>query len=94
MLKWSMELIAFNIEYKPHLAIKAHALADFIAEGFGLGGLPKDSLRPWILAVDESSNPGDGRARLIIRASRVSSGYMFYILSSGCPIMRQSMRLL
>ena len=38
MLKWSIELTTFDIEYKPHLAIKAQALVDFIAEGFGLEG--------------------------------------------------------
>jgi len=35
MLKWVMELTAFDIEYSPRLAIKAQALVDLIAEGFG-----------------------------------------------------------
>ncbi|XP_052182038.1 uncharacterized protein LOC127794822 [Diospyros lotus] len=33
MLKWAVELSAFDIDYRPRPAIKAQALADFIVEG-------------------------------------------------------------
>jgi len=36
ILKWAMELIAFNIEYKPRPAIKAQVLVDFIVKGIEL----------------------------------------------------------
>lgn len=39
-----MELTTIDIEYKPRLAIKTQALADFIVERFGLRGSPEDSL--------------------------------------------------
>ena len=32
LLKWSIELSEFHISYRPRMAIKAQALADFIAE--------------------------------------------------------------
>ena len=32
MVQWAIELSQFNIEYHPKTAIKAQALADFIAE--------------------------------------------------------------
>ena len=31
MVQWAIELIQFNIEYHPKTAVKAQALADFIA---------------------------------------------------------------
>ena len=68
MLKWSMELMAFDIEYRPRSAIKAQALADFIAEGFELGRSREDSSGAWMLAVDGSSNPGGGGAGLMIKS--------------------------
>jgi len=33
MLKWAVELSAFDINYHPRSTIKAHTLADFIVEG-------------------------------------------------------------
>ena len=32
MVQWAIELSQFDIEYHPKIAIKAQALADFIAE--------------------------------------------------------------
>ena len=32
MVQWAIELSQFDIEYHPRIAIKAQALADFIAE--------------------------------------------------------------
>ena len=32
MIQWAIELSQFDIEYKPRVAIKAQALADFITE--------------------------------------------------------------
>lgn len=32
LIKWSMELSEFNITYRLRLAMKAQALADFVAE--------------------------------------------------------------
>ena len=32
MIQWAIELNQFDIEYRPRMAVKAQALADFIAE--------------------------------------------------------------
>ena len=32
MVQWAIELSQFDVEYRPRTAIKAQALADFIAE--------------------------------------------------------------
>ena len=34
MIQWAIELNQFNIEYHPKTAIKAQAIADFIAESY------------------------------------------------------------
>ncbi|GFZ14654.1 hypothetical protein Acr_24g0008440 [Actinidia rufa] len=72
LLKWSIELSEFHIEYKPRTAIKAQALADFIVESTHEdtpqpetappeAGIPKEptsekDLAHSILFVDGSSN--------------------------------------
>ena len=32
MVQWAIELSQFNVEYRPRIAIKAQALAEFIAK--------------------------------------------------------------
>ncbi|KAK3006058.1 hypothetical protein RJ639_016676 [Escallonia herrerae] len=62
LVNWSIELGEFDIQYKPLIAIKAQALADFIVECT----LPEDPPRlvifevpdPWNLYVDGSSAIG------------------------------------
>ncbi|GFS38896.1 hypothetical protein Acr_00g0060030 [Actinidia rufa] len=70
LLKWSIELSQFHIEYKPRTAIKAQALADFIVESTyedtpqpettpleeEIPNEPAQDLAHWILFVDGSSN--------------------------------------
>lgn len=50
MVKWAMELTQYGLEYKPRLAIKAHAFADFIVKCTTTSG--------W--AVPEGPVEGDG----------------------------------
>ena len=47
---WSKQLAYFGIEIKPHTAIKAHALIDFIAETTGT--TPNDPKQEWKLYMD------------------------------------------
>ncbi|GFY91594.1 hypothetical protein Acr_07g0017900 [Actinidia rufa] len=80
LLKWSIELSEFHIEYKPRIAIKAQALADFIVE-FTYETQPetapeaeipkeptpeKDPAR-WTLYVDGSSNQHGCGAGLVLQ---------------------------
>ena len=56
MVQWAIELSQFDIEYYPRTAIKAQALADFIAE-FTLPNEDKitDEVDRWTIQTDDSS---------------------------------------
>nr|XP_025647775.1 uncharacterized protein LOC112742761 [Arachis hypogaea] len=62
MLVWSIELSQFQIKFEPRNAIKAQAMADFIAE-MTPGKLTPES---WKLHVDGSSNSTYGGAGVIL----------------------------
>ncbi|GFY96586.1 hypothetical protein Acr_11g0008920 [Actinidia rufa] len=97
LLKWSIELSEFHIEYKPRTAIKAQALADFIVESTYEdtpqlettpleAKIPKEpaqekDLAHWILFVDGSSNQHGCGAGLVIRAP--SGEQMEYAIRMG-----------
>ncbi|XP_071901073.1 uncharacterized protein [Coffea arabica] len=74
MTKWAVELAEHDIGYKPPTAIKAQALADFLAEGANLTLTELSPLRddvqpkePWVLFVDgASSKEGSGAGLLLI----------------------------
>ncbi|KAK3041945.1 hypothetical protein RJ639_002253 [Escallonia herrerae] len=70
LVNWSVELVEFNIQYKPRTTIKAQALADFTVECT----LPEDPPQlvisevpdPWNLYVDGSSVVGSSGAGIIL----------------------------
>ncbi|XP_071906034.1 uncharacterized protein [Coffea arabica] len=74
MTKWAIKLAKHDIGYQPRTAIKAQALADFLAEGASLAmtrqNSPPSEARsgePWILFVDgASSKEGSGAGLLFI----------------------------
>ncbi|XP_027082469.2 uncharacterized protein [Coffea arabica] len=71
MTKWAVELAEHDIGYRPRTAIKAQALADFLAEGASssTGGLSSPPVpgQPWVLFVDgASSKEGSGAGLLLI----------------------------
>ena len=51
--KWTIELLPFDITYKPRRAIKCHVLADFVAE-WTEAELPKEygAYSNWIMHFD------------------------------------------
>ena len=56
MVQWAIELSQFNIEYHPRTAIKAQALADFIAEfTFPEEDSLTNEAERWIIQTDGSS---------------------------------------
>ncbi|XP_027182008.1 uncharacterized protein LOC113780403 [Coffea eugenioides] len=73
MTKWAVELAEHDIGYQPRTAIKAQALADFLAEGASLSvtessSLPEEARQeePWVLFVDGvSSKEGSGAGLLL-----------------------------
>ncbi|XP_071900958.1 uncharacterized protein [Coffea arabica] len=73
MTKWAVELAKHNIGYQPRTAIKAQALADFLAEEASLSvvelsSLPKEVRleEPWILFMDGVSNKEGSGAGLLL----------------------------
>src|ERR1043165_5353242 len=65
MLKWSLELSEFDIQYEGRNALKAQALADFVAEITAHERAPQASNR-WTLHVDgASSSTGSGAGVLL-----------------------------
>ena len=65
MVQWAIELSQFNVEYRPRTAIKAQALADFIAEFT----TPEKANCPeelWTINTDGSSTQHGGGAGIVI----------------------------
>ncbi|XP_071925890.1 uncharacterized protein [Coffea arabica] len=77
MTKWAVELAEHDIAYRPRTAIKAQALADFLAEGASLSlAEPISPLKearpgePWVLFMDGvSSKEGSGASLLLISST-------------------------
>ncbi|XP_050246504.1 uncharacterized protein LOC126694327 [Quercus robur] len=67
MVKWAIELSQFDIEYHPRTAIKAQALADFIAE-FTLPDEDRltDEVDRWTIQTDGSSSQRKGGVGVVI----------------------------
>nr|KYP69397.1 Retrovirus-related Pol polyprotein from transposon 17.6 [Cajanus cajan] len=55
MMKWSVELSEFGLQYEPRGPIKSQALADFVLE-LTSPSITDSQQHPWILSVDGSSN--------------------------------------
>ncbi|XP_024024509.1 uncharacterized protein LOC112092474 [Morus notabilis] len=99
LLKWSIELSQFNIDYKPRVAIKGQALADFFAEFTGFpneagavdGPPPPPPPGPpspprWKLYVDGSSNDNGSGAGLVLHtpeSHKITSAVRFEFSASN-----------
>ena len=67
MVQWVIELSQFNIEYHPRTAIKAQALANFIAEfTFTNKDNPKHEAERWTIQTNGSSAPRRGGVGVVI----------------------------
>ena len=67
MVQWAIELSQFDIEYHPRTAIKAQALADFIAE-FTLPDEDRiiDEVDSWTIQTNGSSAQKKGGVGVVI----------------------------
>ena len=65
MILWAVELGEFNIKYRPRTAIKAQALADFVAE-FTSREENKINEAFWMAKVDGSSNKEGGGVGVVL----------------------------
>ncbi|XP_024028293.1 uncharacterized protein LOC112093654 [Morus notabilis] len=88
LLKWSIELSQFDIDYKPRTAIKGQALADFVAEFTGLPAEVEGADEPprWKLYVDGSSNDNGSGAGLVLHTPegyKVTSAVRFEFSASN-----------
>ena len=67
MVQWAIELSQFDIKYLPRMAIKAQALADFIAEfTFPDEDNPTNKAEQWTIQTDGSSAQKRGGVGVII----------------------------
>uniref|UniRef100_A0A2N9FJX9 Uncharacterized protein n=1 Tax=Fagus sylvatica TaxID=28930 RepID=A0A2N9FJX9_FAGSY len=63
LIQWSIELSEFDIDYRPRTAIKAQALADFIAEFTSKDDEPTEYVEQtskWTMNIDGSSTKDSG----------------------------------
>ena len=87
LMKWAIELGEFDIRYKPRMAIKAQALADFVVECTitiqEVGGQdndievtqadePEKEKEYWLLYFDGSSKTKTSGAGLVLRDRKAS----------------------
>ena len=67
MIQWAIKLSQFDIEYLPRTAIKAQALADFIAEfTFPDEDSPTNDAKRWMIQTDGSSAQKIGGVGVVI----------------------------
>ncbi|XP_072087192.1 uncharacterized protein [Arachis hypogaea] len=70
LIKWSIELSEFDIQYQPRGSVKSQYLADFVVEFTGPSPDIEDA--SWVLFVDGASNPhGSGAGILLENAEGV-----------------------
>ena len=69
LIQWAIELSDFDIEYRPRQAIKAQALADFIAEFTAKDEEPsqKKSEEKWEININGSSVKGVGGIGIVFK---------------------------
>ena len=74
LIQWAIELSKFDIRYQPRSAIKAQALADFIAEFTpNHGELDEvDEVKKWVIYVDSSSTQYVGGTGVILKSPEKS----------------------
>ncbi|MCS5023626.1 hypothetical protein L2V44_14130, partial [Staphylococcus aureus] len=57
LIKWSIELGEYDLEFRTRSAIKSQALADFIAEGYNVSEVPPPQTLPlWTIYIDGASS--------------------------------------
>ena len=66
MASWVVELSKFNIQYRPHTAIKGQAVASFIAEFTHMEGQGVEEVPQWSIHTNGSSNKQVGGADVVL----------------------------
>uniref|UniRef100_A0A2N9IP78 Integrase catalytic domain-containing protein n=1 Tax=Fagus sylvatica TaxID=28930 RepID=A0A2N9IP78_FAGSY len=71
LIQWSIELSEFDIDYRPRTAVKAQALADFIAEFTSKDDEPTEDVEQtskWTMNIDGSSTKDSGGVGIVLRS--------------------------
>uniref|UniRef100_A0A2N9FNL6 Uncharacterized protein n=1 Tax=Fagus sylvatica TaxID=28930 RepID=A0A2N9FNL6_FAGSY len=71
LIQWSIELSEFDIDYRPRTAIKAQALADFIAEFTSKDDEPTEDIERtlrWTMNIDGSSTKDSGGIGVVLKS--------------------------
>ncbi|XP_058746471.1 uncharacterized protein LOC131619385 [Vicia villosa] len=66
MLRWSLELSEFDVQYESRKALKAQALADFVAEMTSITDSPYATKDKWTIYVDGASSSSGSGAGIIL----------------------------
>src|SRR3954468_9839273 len=66
MLRWSLELSEFDVQYESRKALKAQALADFVAEMTSLADSTDTTRDKWTIYVDGASSSSGSGAGIIL----------------------------
>ncbi|XP_057755326.1 uncharacterized protein LOC130974464 [Arachis stenosperma] len=67
LIKWSIEVSEFDIQYQPRGSVKSQCLADFVAEF--TDSYSEDNGQTWTLFVDGASNPQEAGAGILLESS-------------------------
>jgi hypothetical protein len=69
--KWAIELSMYDIVYKPRIAIKAHALSNFVAEWTEVQSPPKErELEYWTINFDGSLQLQGAGAEILVTSPK------------------------
>jgi ribonuclease HI len=71
LIQWSIEFSEFDIDYRPRTAIKAQALADFIAEFTSKDDEPTEDVEQtskWTMNIDGSSTKDSGGIGVVLKS--------------------------
>jgi len=66
LVRWSVELSEFDIQYEPRGPIKGQVYVDFVVELSSGGPNPYPKGFQWLMSVDGSSNQQGSGARVIL----------------------------
>ena len=70
MALWAIELSEFNVQYRPHTAIKGQVVADFIAEFTNIEGQGVEEPPHWSIHMDGSSNKHTGGIGVVLHSPK------------------------
>jgi len=93
MVLWAIELSEFNIQYRPHTAIKGQVVANFIAKFTNMEGQGAEEYPQWSIYMNRSSNKQAEGAGIVLRSPKGMRLNAWFVSTFLRPTMKQSMKL-